>query len=224
MFKLPPLITPCLALLSLTVVSQVRAADSCSVSTVLQPAIDAAAESNTCNADGAYISGTSLAETITARCTKAKNVEKCRGCVKEERNKDYELIRQLIKQGLFDRSDAARVKAALDGLKLTTCGVLPPLNPTPTPTPGGDQPAPTPTPNPKEEIGAQLQIACPCSGTFVTHDSYLKCASNFLGSKVLAGTLSKDKAYEIYYYVQKNTCGVVTSTPTPTATPTSNPI
>ena len=236
MFKFLQLVSPCLALLSLTVVSQVRAADSCSLPDVLQPAIDSAAEEESCNADGVYLSGSVFADAISLKCNKAKNIERCRKCVQEERDKSFELVKALLKQGLFQRSDALAVKKALEGLKKTTCGALPPIEPTPTATPGDEQggsgpgesptpgatpkpdgtPPPTGTPKPPEEIGAQLQVACPCQGRFTSHDAYLQCASSFLGGKVTSGAITKDKAYEIFYYVQKNSCGAQAPTPAPT--------
>lgn len=232
MFKLPRLVSPCLALVALTVATDVRADDSCSLSDVLQPAIDSAADESSCNADGVYLSGDVFTEAIALKCNKSKNIERCRKCVKEEREKTLELVKALLKQGIFERSNASAVKTALDGILKTNCGALPPIKPTATPTPTatpGDEdeepgpgqtpppgstppststPPPTGTPKAPEEIGAQLQLACPCRGQFSSREAYLQCATSFLGGKVTAGKITKEKAYEIYFYVQKNTCGV----------------
>ena len=98
-----------------------KASDTCSLSDVIQPAIDAAAEAAACNLDGTYVSPQLLAERVRDQCNVYTDQKRCRTCVIEGALRSAVTARTLVREGFFNPGAVIITLQAIYKLKDELC-------------------------------------------------------------------------------------------------------
>ncbi len=86
---------------ALLVTSSAFADDRCSLSEVIQPAIDAAAVAASCNTDGTYVSPQLLAEKVKNECGSITDSRKCKICLITASARVLVTARTLVREGFL---------------------------------------------------------------------------------------------------------------------------
>ena len=95
--------------------------DSCSVDQVIQPAIDLAAASAACNADGQYVSPRALGEEAINACIGLTDKSSCRRCLAEGIVRATLTSRMLVKAGFFRSGAVVQTLQAIYNMKDKMC-------------------------------------------------------------------------------------------------------
>jgi len=124
------------------------AQDACDSSGV-QAAIDDFASTNECNADGFYFSVDEMVSNIDSTCQEL-SAPKCKKCVDAFGARDLIVVKNLVKDGLLDKSSLTDLKIGLKDQKESCGNAVPPtVAPIPTNSNGsGDDRDPQETPKP----------------------------------------------------------------------------
>jgi hypothetical protein len=217
--KLPRVPLRMLALTCFFWPSLTLAQDACSVEEVVQPAIDAAAEQNGCNADGVYLSADEYIKNAVEDCGYINSGQKCRRCFASKLSHGQTAFKALIKVDLLDSEALRDLKVGLKAAAKENCETPPAEG---TPKPGDDdkhhdepkpKPSPTPgaspSPNPdtlRREAREAVESSCPCHGQFSSHELFISCAKTKLYELVNHG-LPVTIAAEIMNDLKAGTCG-----------------